>query len=211
MATEDKSNLAVWLDFAKALVWPLIILVFLLLYKAQFSELIKRVTEVHVPGGTSIIIAAAAQQAAEVQRTITREAQPGAPTDPRPSLDAIKQVLKVQALRTLAQQPPTLTSSGWIYCGELVDGHWINKPNLIVAGPVESGKTYTVFTDTYLRENPPQGSTPKGEVIGVVPQGAQVKVLQVNEIPDPSRPSPDKRLVWVQIENKTTYAVGRNQ
>ena len=210
MAMEDRSVLAVWLDFAKALVWPLIILVFLFLYKAQFSDLIKRVTEVHGPGGTSVTIAAA-QQAVEVQRTITRGAQPGAPTDPRPSLDAVKQILKLEGLRTLAELPPTLTSSGWIYCGEVVDGHWSNKPNLIVAGPVESGKTYIVFTDTYLRENPPQGSTPKGEVIGVVPQGAKVKVLQVNEIPDTSSPSSNKRLVWVQIENKTTYAVSRNQ
>ena len=201
MPTDDKSALAVWLDFAKSLIWPSIVLILSLTYHSQFSDFIAHITKVNA-GPLSL-----EAQARDIQQNISQQAQPGAAIDPHPSLAAVKQALKLQALRTLAQVSPALTSHGWIYCGATAGGHWTEKPNLEVVGPISAGNTYTVATDTYLRENPPQGSTPKGEVIGIVPEGAKVKVLQVNPLPNPASPSTDKRLVWVQIENQASYAL----
>ena len=161
MPTDDKSALAVWLDFAKSLIWPSIVLILSLTYHSQFSDFIAHITKVNA-GPLSL-----EAQARDIQQNISQQAQPGAAIDPHPSLAAVKQALKLQALRTLAQVSPALTSHGWIYCGATAGGHWTEKPNLEVAGPISAGNTYTVATDTYLRENPPQGSTPKGEVIGI--------------------------------------------
>jgi hypothetical protein len=201
MPVGDQSRLAAWLDFAKALIWPSIFLIFSLTYHTEVADFIAHLTKVNA-GPLSL-----EAQARDIQHNVNQASQPAQPKDPTPTREAIKQVLKLEALRTLAQVSPSLTSVGWIYCGAFAGGAWSGKPNLEVAGPINTGETYKVSTDTYLRESPPQGSTPKGEVIGVVPEGAKVKALQVSLVPDPGAPSSEKRLVWVQIENQAGYAL----
>ncbi|MGH7840262.1 MAG: hypothetical protein ACREQT_01915 [Candidatus Binataceae bacterium] len=201
MPADDNSTLAVWLDFAKSLIWPLIFIIFALTYRSQVADFINHITKVNA-GPLSL-----EAQARDIQQSITEAALPDKPKDPTPTLTAVKQALKLQALRTLAQVSPSLTSVGWIFCGATTGGHWTDKPNLKVAGPIAIGETYAVSTDTYLRESPPQGATLKGDVIGVLPEGVKVKALQVSEVPDPNSPASSKRLVWVQIEKPASSAL----
>jgi len=206
---EERSALEVWLDFAKTLIWPLFLFAVFLLLRVQLRDLMGRVTDVNAtPTGLSFKVQAKQEKTA-LQNTITSEAQPAASTDPAPSAQAKSQIQRLAALQTITETAPTSTKIGWIYCGRFSHGKWAKPPNLKASGPIEENKTYRVATDTYLRDSPPEGSNPKGQVIGIVPEGQDVKVLKVSQVPDKEQAEPDSSLVWVEIENKDFYAMSR--
>lgn len=208
MAIGDQSKLAAWLDFAKALIWPLVLVIFIWMNEGQFADLTNRITEGSIgPGGASFKLQAK-ERADGIIANLGKQAQPQAPSDPTPSVESRALVKQLEALQVISEARPQSTNIGWIYCGQMADGHWTRKPNLDVRGPVEPGKSYSISTDTYLRESPPEGSTPKGQVMGVVPQGAKVTALQVSAVPDQSEAG--ATLIWVMIENKKSYGLSRN-
>jgi hypothetical protein len=217
MADGGKGSLEIWLDFAKALVWPVFILLALLIFgrplKTQLVTMVDALEhsggQLSIgPSGVNISLLAQAQQA--IRSQITNESKPDSPSDPAPSAQAISQVQALKSLQTLAPNGGVSTKYGWIYCGPFVQGHWTKPPNLKVKGPILQNQTYGVSTDTYLRESPPQGDAPKGQVTGIVPQGQQVKVLEVRQIPDKDQPGSDASLIWVRIENKEFYGMKKN-
>lgn len=209
MAEGERSALEVWLDFAKTLIWPLFLFAVSLLYKGQFRDLMGRVTDVNATTSGVSFKVQAKQEKNAIQNSISSETQPTAPTDPAPSTQAKSQIQRLVALQTITETAPPSTKIGWMYCGRFSHGKWTKPPNLKASGPIEENKTYRVATDTYLRDSPPEGSNLKGQVIGIVPEGQDVKVLKVSQVPDREQVEADTSLVWVEVENKDFYAMSR--
>jgi hypothetical protein len=211
MADGGKGSLEIWLDFAKALVWPAFAFVMVLILGRPMLDALRQNGGQFTAGSGGLSLTVQAQQRGkELQAKLSNESKPDSPSDPPPSAQAISQIQTLNALQTLAQSGHPSTRYGWIYCGPFAQGHWTKPPNLKVKGPILQNQTYSISTDTYLRENPPQDNVPKGQVIGIVPQGQEVKVLDVSQVPDKEQPDSNASLIWVRVENKDLYGMRSN-
>ena len=195
MANDGGSRLEAWLGFVKALVWPGTVIGILLFFRADIIALLPRVTEMDLPGGTAVKLAER-----RLTQQITQMAGVGeSPTDPKMSL-AVKALTdaKHDLVASASGSNVSGIRTGWLYLGEATDGKWKSLPHLVVVTPntLVKGNTYSVRTDTYLRDTPPQGAARlKGNVIAVVPEGTKVRVTSVQSIEIPTA-----TIYWVQVD-----------
>jgi hypothetical protein len=205
MANDTSSPLEVWIGLVKAFLWPITVVAIILVFRADIIALFPRVNEMTLPGGTSFKLGQAVER---LDRQMTKGAgSSDSPSDGKVSAEVKALAEAKQALIASASTSnAALSRTGWIYCGVASgDGKWISPPNLAVASvqKLTNGNTYEVSTDTYLRDRPPLGAGRlKGDVITVIPEGAQVRTLGIQRLQDPSHS--DRTLFWVQVEYKGT-------
>jgi hypothetical protein len=199
MANGGGSRLEAWLGLVKAFVWPCAVIGILLLFRANIIALLPRVTEMDLPGGTAVKLA---EQ--RLTQQITQIAgSTDSPSDPKMAL-AVKALTdaKHALVASASGFDVTATRTGWLYVGEATeDGKWTSPPHLVVETPSKlvNGNTYSVRTDIYLRDAPPQGAARlKGNVIAVVPEGTRVRLIEVQSI-EIYASNPALRVYWTQV------------
>jgi len=204
MSNGNNDRTSAWLTFLQSLAWPLTIILILIIYHGDIGEFLGRTGE--ITAGTSGISLKAVKNAQEqvVQALATETARSAqAPADPAPTPAVRALVERKQALQTLITDIPTDQVVGWMYSGPFANGRSTKPPNLDVPKDQlpQIAQAYRVVTDTYLREAPPRGSSPKGGIIRVVPEGMLVRVLEVAQQPDPNDPAIS--YIWVQVAYKS--------
>lgn len=111
----------------------------------------------------------------------TPAAEPSAPTE-APMTAATRET------------PVVAASAGWIYAGQFVNGHWVEKGLSIGNELPVAGQTYAVSWGATVRSSPPSKNTggKHAAIKGNIAAGKKVKVLQVKE-------SGTKGHVWLEI------------
>lgn len=92
------------------------------------------------------------------------------------------------------ETPVVAASAGWIYAGQFVNGHWVEKGLSIGNELPVAGQTYAVSWGATVRSSPPSKNTggKHAAIKGNIAAGKKVKVLQVKE-------SGTKGHVWLEI------------
>lgn len=96
-------------------------------------------------------------------------------------------------LASTEETSSTEESGGWIYAGQFINGHWLERALVIGDELPTSGSRYTLSWGTNVRTDPPSKNTPLSKTVANLHQGQQVEVIQMKK-------SGNKGHIWLKIK-----------
>ncbi len=89
----------------------------------------------------------------------------------------------------------TTSSRGWMYLGQLQADRSLGQSRTILQDRVKDGETVTTKTDVYIHAQGTAGNRAKTKVIGVVPVGSKVSILNLS--------LPSEPYLWAEVSVST--------